>query len=114
MTLRVVKIAIALAGLVLINTTAFAQSVQQVALAASQADQSQIERKSTALQTDIGQALKLKKLDRKTADALTKELVEVKTSVASLAKQQGFVSAAENASYQRVFAKVERALAYKK
>ena len=63
------------------------------------------------LQARLGQAVKAKTIAQSTANALYGDLGEVRTSVTSLAKQQGFVSAAEKASYQRTFAKAEQLVA---
>jgi hypothetical protein len=80
-------------------------------LSVSQADQEKIGFKAAALQAKFGQAIKSQTLAPSTANALYKELGTVRTSVTELAKQQGFVSAAEKASYQRTFAKAEQVLA---
>ncbi|MBO3273368.1 STN domain-containing protein [Hymenobacter defluvii] len=80
-------------------------------LSVSQADQQAISSKAAALQTQVGQAVKAQKLPQHATTALYAELGAVRTSVVTLAKQQGFVSAAEKASYQRTFAKAEQLLA---
>lgn len=73
-------------------------------LSVNQADQNTIGLRAATLQAQLGQAVKSQKLAQPTANALFKELSEIRTSVTALAKQQGFVSAAEKASYQRTFA----------
>lgn len=80
-------------------------------LSVSQADQDKIGLRAATLQAQLGQAVKLQTLAQPTANALYGELGEVRSSVTRLAKQQGFVSAAEKASYQRTFAKTEQVLA---
>ena len=80
-------------------------------LSVSQADQNQIGLRAATLQAKLGQAVKSQKLMQPTANALYEELGTVRNSVTTLAKQQGFVSAAEKASYQRTFAKAEQVLA---
>ena len=111
MNLKVVKAALALHALVLGAPAAHAQAVTKPTTIAAQADQQQIEQRATALQAAVQQAAKAHKLKQTAADALYKELAGVKASVQELAPKQGFVSAAEKASYQRVFAKAERAVA---
>lgn len=80
-------------------------------LSVSQADQEKIGLRAATLQAQLGQAIKSQTLAPNTANTLYAELGEVRTSVTTLAKQQGFVSAAEKASYQRTFAKAEQVLA---
>lgn len=79
-------------------------------LSVSQADQEKIGLKAAALQAQFGQAIKSQTIAPSTANAMYKKLDVVRTSVTELAKQQGFVSAAEKASYQRTFAQAEQAL----
>jgi hypothetical protein len=81
-------------------------------LSASQADQEKIGLRAATLQAQLGQAIKAQTLAKPLANAMYAELGEVRTSVTELAKQQGFVSAAEKASYQRTFAKTEHLLAH--
>lgn len=80
-------------------------------LSVSQADQETIGLRAATLQAQVGQALKSQTLAQPLANALYAELGEVRTSVTAVARQQGFVSAAEKASYQRTFAKAEQVLA---
>ena len=80
-------------------------------LSVSQTDQTQISLRAATLQAQLGQAAKAQTLAQPLANTLYEELAEVRTSVATLAKQQGFVSAAEKASYQRTFAHAEHLLA---
>lgn len=80
-------------------------------LSVSQADQEKIGLQAAMLQARLGQAVKAQTIAQSTANALYGDLGEVRTSVTSLAKQQGFVSAAEKASYQRTFAKAEQLVA---
>jgi hypothetical protein len=111
MNLTVIKAAFALHALVLGATAAHAQAVPKTTTTTAQADQQQVEQQATGLQAAVQQAAKAHKLKQPAADALYKELAGVKASVKELAPKQGFVSAAEKASYQRVFAKAERAIA---
>ncbi len=77
-----------------------------------QADQEKIGLRAATLQAQLGQAVKSQTLARPIATAMYAELGEVRTSVTELAKKQGFVSAAEKASYQRKFTKAEHLLAH--
>ncbi|QNE42353.1 hypothetical protein F1C16_22290 (plasmid) [Hymenobacter sp. NBH84] len=77
----------------------------------NQADQHAIGDKAATLQAQLGQAMQTKKLPQNKTTALHIELGAVRTSVVEFAKKQGFVSAAEKASYQRTFTKVEQLLA---
>jgi len=114
MNLTVIKAAFALTALALGAPAAHAQVFPQTTTPTAQADQQQIEQRATALQAAVQQAAKAQKLKQPAADALYKELAGVKASVQELAPKQGFVSAAEKASYQRVFAKAECAIAGQK
>jgi hypothetical protein len=76
----------------------------------SQADQEAIGLKAATLQASVGQAIKSQKIGQHTANGLFAKLGDVRTSVVDLARSQGFVSAAEKASYQRTFTEVERVL----
>lgn len=76
----------------------------------SQADQEAIGLKAATLQASLGQAVKSQKVGQHTANGLFAKLGDVRTSVVDLARSQGFVSAAEKASYQRTFTEVERVL----
>ncbi|UOR05985.1 hypothetical protein MUN82_02515 [Hymenobacter aerilatus] len=80
-------------------------------LSVSRVDQSAIELQAATLQAQLGQAVKSQKVTQRTANKLYAELADVRSSVVELAKMQGFVSAAEKASYQRTFAKVQHVLA---
>lgn len=80
-------------------------------LSVSQTDQEKIGLRAATLQAQLGQASKSQQIAQGTANAMYEELGEVRTSVTTLAKQQGFVSAAEKASYQRTFAKAEQVVA---
>lgn len=83
-------------------------------LSVSQVDQASIRHQATTLQAQLKQAAQTQKLPLGATNALAGELKTVSASVTALAKQQGFVSAAEKASYQRTFAKAEQLLAQAK
>lgn len=53
------------------------------------------------LQADIGNARKARRLSQKQADALWKKADRVRRDTDGFVKQQGFLSAAERASYDR-------------
>lgn len=95
----------------LVKGTGLEAHTDATGLSVSQADQNKIGLRAAALQAQLGQATKAQKLTQPTTNALYAELGAVRTSVTTLAKQQGFVSAAEKASYQRTFAKAEQVLA---
>jgi type III secretion system FlhB-like substrate exporter len=80
-------------------------------LSVSQTDQEKIGLQAAALQAQLGQAVTAQTITQNIANAMYEELAEVRTSVTALAKQQGFVSAGEKASYQRTFAKAEHLVA---
>jgi len=80
-------------------------------LSVSQADQQAIGRRAATLQARLGQAAKAQTLAQPIATTLYGELAEVRASATTLARQQGFISAAEKASYQRTLAKAEHLLA---
>jgi len=80
-------------------------------LALNQADQEAIGLRAATLQANLGQAVKSQKLGQQTANQMFGKLGDVRTSVVELAKKQGFVSAAEKASYTRVFNEAEHLLA---
>ena len=73
-------------------------------------EQVSITQRATALQQQLKQAAAAHRLDPTAARTVSQELAEVQKSVAELAPKQGFVSAAEKASYQRTFAKAEQLL----
>lgn len=80
-------------------------------LSVSQADQLATKRTASALQVRLKQAASAQKVSLAASTAMQAELEQVKTSVVKLATQQGFVSAAEKASFQRTFARAEQLLA---
>ncbi|UOR06948.1 STN domain-containing protein [Hymenobacter aerilatus] len=98
----------------LVKGTGLEAHSSQGKLSVSQADQQVIGRKAASLQAQLGQAVKAQKLPQHQANTLYTELGAVSTSVVTLAKQQGFVSAAEKASYQRTFSQAEQLLAHVK
>jgi hypothetical protein len=74
-------------------------------------EQVSITQRASALQQQLKQAAAAHHIDPTAARTVNQELAEVQKSVAELAPKQGFVSAAEKASYQRTFAKAEQLLA---
>lgn len=95
----------------LVHGTGLEAHSEATGFSVSQADQEKIGLRAATLQAQLGQAVKAQTLAQPIANTLYGELAEVRTSVTTLAKQQGFVSAAEQASYQRTFAKAEHLLA---
>ncbi|MBC6611551.1 hypothetical protein H8B15_11485 [Hymenobacter sp. BT507] len=95
----------------IVQGTGLEAHVDRNGLEVSRVDQAAIGLRVATLQAQLGQAVKSQQLTQNTANTLYSELGEVRTSVVELAKKQGFVSAAEKASYQRTFAKAEQALA---
>lgn len=80
-------------------------------LVVNQADQEAIGLKAATLQASLGQAIKAHTLTQQTANQMYSQLGNVRTSVVEVVKKQGFVSAAEKASYQRTFKQVQQLLA---
>jgi hypothetical protein len=76
-------------------------------LKVNQEDQLTICIKATTLQETLNQAIKKQKVSKTIANQKINELSEVKVSVVDLAKKQGFISAAEKASYSRTFKEVQ-------
>lgn len=73
-------------------------------------DQQNFGLKAAELQAELNQAVKSQTMKQDAANSLFKQLSDVRTSVVELATKQGFVSAAEKASYQRTFNQVKRSL----
>jgi hypothetical protein len=94
----------------LVKGTGLEVHAEQNSLTINQADQKAIGIKAATLQASLGQAVKSKKMTQKVANQMYAELAELRTSVVELAKKQGFISAAEKASYQRTFGKAEQLL----
>jgi len=91
----------------LVKGTGLEVHADHASLAINQADQQAVGIRVTTLQKSLKKAVKSKKITQKIANQMYSELQEVKTSVMDLAKKQGFVSAAEKASYQRTLDKIE-------
>jgi hypothetical protein len=94
----------------LVKGTGLEVHAERNSLIISQADQKAIGIRATTLQASLGQAVKSKKIAQKVANQMYVELGKIRTSVVELAKKQGFISAAEKASYQRTFSKAEQLL----
>lgn len=95
----------------LVRGTGLEVHLEHDQLRINQADQQAIGLQAATLQAQLGQAVKAQTLPQSKAQALYTELAQVRTSVVELAKEQGFVSAAEKASYQRTFAYVQQIIA---
>jgi len=76
----------------------------------NQTDQQDIKIKASKLQEDVNEAVRSKKITQKVANHIYAELGEVKISAGELAKNQGFVSAGEKASYERTFKETRKLL----
>jgi len=91
----------------LVKGTGLEVHAEQNILKINQEDQLTICTKATTLQETLKQAIKNQKVSKTIANRKINELGEVKLSVVDLAKKQGFVSAAEKASYGRTFKEVQ-------
>ncbi len=69
----------------------------------SDAWRAHISMRANVLQSDIGTARKARRLTQPTADHLFERIEKVRADIAGFVKQQGFLSAAERASYDREF-----------
>jgi len=92
----------------LVKGTGLEVHAEHASLAINQADQQAVRIKVTTLQRSLKKAVESKKITQKIASQMYAELQKVKASVIDLAKKQGFVSAAEKASYQRTLDKIEQ------